>query len=152
VAVRSLERDPGDLGIVACRRDTLDRVAADRLERTVVDLRAGDDRDFVVQQVDEAAGDAGLRLAALPQQDDVLLGDDRVLDLRENTLLVAHDPGKELLPLADLVREVLAHLFLYGEWLISSASKLTQGSRFVRHPSSDLPECSPGGLATLRCS
>ena len=42
------------------------------VERIVVDLAAGDDRDLLVEQVHQRADDPRLRLAALAQEDDVL--------------------------------------------------------------------------------
>ena len=59
--------------------------------------RAGDERHLLVQQVDQRARDPGLGLAALAQEDDVLAGEDGVLDLREDRLLVADDAGEERL-------------------------------------------------------
>ena len=67
-----------------------------RRERVVVDLAAGDDGRLFVEQVDQAARDARLGLAALAEEDDVLPGEDGVLDLRDDRLFVADDAGEEL--------------------------------------------------------
>ena len=67
----------------------------DGRERIVVDLRAGDDRDGVVEQVDELAEHPRLGLAAQAQEQHVVLGEDRVLDLGDDRLLVAEDIGKQ---------------------------------------------------------
>ena len=51
--------------------------------------RAGDDRQPLVEQVGERADHARLRLAALAQEDDVVPGEQRVLELRHDGVLVA---------------------------------------------------------------
>ena len=61
----------------------------DRVVRVVVDLAARDDRHPLVEQVGERADHAGLRLAALAEEDDVVAGEQRVLELREHGVLVA---------------------------------------------------------------
>jgi hypothetical protein len=58
--------------------------AADRIERIVVDLAARHDRDLVVEQRDERAQQARLRLAAQAEQDEVVLRQQRVHELRHD--------------------------------------------------------------------
>ena len=65
--------------------------------RVVVDLAAGDDRHPLVEQAGERADHAGLRLAALAQEDHVVAGEQRVLELRQDGVLVAEDPVDERL-------------------------------------------------------
>ena len=48
----------------------------------VVDLGAGDDRQPLVEQADERADHAGLRLAPLAEEDHVVAGEEGVLELR----------------------------------------------------------------------
>ena len=60
----------------------------------------------------ERADHARLRLAALAEEDDVLAGEDRVLELRHDGLLVAEDAGEQRPPFADARDQVAAHLFL----------------------------------------
>ena len=49
----------------------------DRMQRVVVDFRAGDDRDHLVEQVDELPKHACLRLTAKAEQKHVVLLKDR---------------------------------------------------------------------------
>ena len=52
----------------------------------------------VVEQVDQGADEPGLGLAAQAEQDEVVLGQDRVDELRNHGVVVADDAGEE--PLA----------------------------------------------------
>src|SRR5262249_36064630 len=76
------------------------------------DLAARDDGHPLVEQLGERADHAGLRLAALAEEDDVVPGDERVLELRQDGVLVADDPVDELLALRDARDRVAAHLLL----------------------------------------
>ena len=53
-------------------------------ERVVVDLAAGHDRDLVVEQRHQRAQQARLRLAAQAEQDEVVLREQRVDQLRND--------------------------------------------------------------------
>jgi hypothetical protein len=55
----------------------------------VVDLRAGHDRQPLVEQADHGPDDPGLGLAPLAQQDDVVAGQDGVLQLGQDGVLEA---------------------------------------------------------------
>ena len=50
----------------------------------------------VVEQADEQPRHPGLGLAALAEEDEVLAGEDRVLDRRDDRLLVADDAREDL--------------------------------------------------------
>ena len=69
--------------------DQVAGVPADRGVRIVVDLAAGDDRHPLVEQAGERADDARLGLAALAEEDDVVTGEQCVLQLRHDRVLVA---------------------------------------------------------------
>ncbi len=101
------------------------------VERVVVDLAARDDWRLLVEQIHQTARDARLRLAALAQQHDVLPGENRVLDLRNDTILVADDAGEQLLIRANLADQVLAHLLLDGLDAIAALTKLAYRCRLV---------------------
>ena len=116
-AVAAVAVDPFDLGVFALGLDEVEAALADGLEGVVVDLAVADGGDFVVEEVDEGADEAGLGLAALAEEDDVLAGEDGVLDVREDGVLVADDAGEVLLALLDALDEVLAHLLLDGAGL-----------------------------------
>ena len=62
-----------------------------------MDLAARHDRDLLVEQVDERAQDAALRLAAQAEQDEVVPRQDRVDELRDDRVVVADDAGEERL-------------------------------------------------------
>ena len=89
---------------------------------------------LLVEQVDQAARDARLRLAALAEQDDVLAGEDRVLELRDDGLLVADDAGEHLFAVAHLAHQVAAHLLLDGEHVVAALAKLADGCGFCTLP------------------
>ena len=61
VALRAVH--PGDRRVVAELVDQVDGEAGDRVVGVVVDLRAGDDGQPLVEQADQGADDAGLGLA-----------------------------------------------------------------------------------------
>ena len=73
--------DPGDRRVVAVLGDQVDGVRRDRREGVVANLRTLDDRQPLVEQFDERTDHAGLRLTALAQQDDVVSGEQRGLEL-----------------------------------------------------------------------
>ena len=60
----------------------------------IVDLGAGDDRHRVVEQMDQLPEHPGLGLSAQAQEQDIMLGEDGVLDLGDDGLLVAEDVGE----------------------------------------------------------
>ena len=90
------------------RRDAGPARAADRRQRIVVNLAAGHDRDLLVEQIDEAAEDPALRLAAQAEQDEVVARQDRVDELRDDGVVVADDAGKQRLARLQLANEVVA--------------------------------------------
>jgi hypothetical protein len=114
LAVAPVARQPGDLHRVAVLRHAVAALLADRVVGIVVDLAVGDHRRRLVEQVDQAARDARLGLAALAEQDDVLARQDRVLDLRQDRLVVADDAREDALAAAEFLQEVGAHLVLHG--------------------------------------
>src|SRR6267143_1116759 len=87
--------------VVALIGDFLAASAADRAQRVVVDLAAGDDRDFDVQQLHKTAQDAALGLPAQTQEDEIMTRKERVDDLRHNGIFVAVDAWKKGLAFFD---------------------------------------------------
>ncbi len=106
---------------------------ADRVEGIVVDLAALDNGHVLVEQVDQRPGDACLGLAPLAQEDDVLPGEDRVLNLGNDGILIANDAGKQLLTAADHANEVPAHLLIDGLDGVTGGSELTDGGCWYGH-------------------
>ena len=57
----------------------------------VVDLRMGHDGQPLVEEAHHGADDPGLGLAALPEEDDVVTGQDGVLQLGQDGVLESED-------------------------------------------------------------
>ena len=87
-------------------------VLRDRMIGMVVDLRAGHDRQELVQQVDELAEHPRLRLAAEAQEEHVMPRQDGILDLGHHRLFITQDIGKERLAGPELPDQVAPHLVL----------------------------------------
>ena len=103
---------PADRRVFARLGDEVTGDARHRLVRVVVDLRAGDDRQPFVEEVDERADDAALGLAALAEQDHVVAGDERVLERRQDAVLVAEDAVDDRFALRNANEHVAANFFL----------------------------------------
>jgi hypothetical protein len=99
LAVAAVARDPRDRRLLALLGHPLPARGADRREGIVADLAAGQRGHFLVEEVHQEARHAGLGLAALAQEHDVLPAQHRVLDLGHHGLLVAHDAREEALAL-----------------------------------------------------
>ena len=76
----------------------------------VVDLRMGHDGQPLVEQTDQRSDDPGLGLAPLAEQDDVVAGQDGVLQLGEDGVLEAQHPGHQGLAGGDAGRGVAPDL------------------------------------------
>ncbi len=99
---------------------------AHRRVRVVVDLATGDDGRPLVQQADERADEAGLALAALAEQHDVVAGEQRALDLGDHRVVEADDAGQGRLAGAEPANEVLADLGLHAAVHVPGGAKVTQ--------------------------
>ena len=92
----------------------LDRAAArlvgDRLVGVLAELGAADDRRPLVEQADQGAQQPGLALAALAEEHHVVAGDQRPLELRDDGVLEAVQPGPRVAALAQGVEQVVAEL------------------------------------------
>ena len=64
-------------------------------EGIVVDLAAGHDRDFLVQELGEPPQNPGLGLTAQPQKDQVVTGQNGVDHLGNHRLVIPHDARKQ---------------------------------------------------------
>src|SRR5262249_48619021 len=93
----------------------------------VVDLAAGDDRRPLIQQPREGADQPGLALAAPAEQDDVVPGEQRPLQVRQHSLVKADDAGKPFLSRAHPREQVLSDLLLDGS--IEVAARLQVAER-----------------------
>src|SRR5260370_513344 len=75
---------PGDGRVVAVFGNFLAAGAADGPERIVIDLAAGHNGNFGVQQLHEAAQNAALRLSAQTEENEIVARKERIHDLRHD--------------------------------------------------------------------
>ena len=129
--VARIARQPGNRRLVAFGRQPRAAGAADRAERVVVDLAARHHRDLVVEQRDQRAQQARLRLAAQAEQDEVVPRQQGVDQLRDDGVVVADDAGEEWLARAQFSNKVLAHLLVdtaaYDRAGFDGAAQLAHG-------------------------
>ena len=111
--------------------------------RVVVHLATLHDRDLVVEELDEVADQAGLRLPPLAEQDDVVAGEDPPLEPGQDGAPVANDRAEELLSPVQPFDEVVAQLLLDGAVGVAGRAELAQGGGSVFWARS----ARPGGLA-----
>ena len=97
--------------------------------RVVVQLAARDDRQPLVEEPDEEPGQPRLGLAALAEEDEVLAGEDRVLDRRQDRVVVADDAGEDGLALAEPGQEVGPQLLLDRPRTPARGAQLAEGRR-----------------------
>jgi hypothetical protein len=102
---------------------------ADRRVGMVVDLTARDDGRPLVKELAEGADQPRLTLAALPEQDDVVPGDQRALDVGEHSLVEADDAREPVLPRAHAREQVLSDLLLDGAVEVAARLQVAQGGR-----------------------
>ncbi len=93
----------------------------------VVDLGAGNDGRPFVEQPDERADDAGLRLAALAQQNDVVAGQDGVLQLGHDGFLETEHAGDQALSGRDGLGGVAPHLLGHRNRLPPRGKQVGEG-------------------------
>ena len=111
VAVPPLDRQVvAELGRAALR------LVGDRLVGVLAELGARDHRRPLVEQADQRAQQPGLALAALAEQHHVVAGDQRPLELRDDGVLEAVQPGPRVAALAQRGEQVVAHLGAQGLW------------------------------------
>ncbi len=109
-----LARQPGDGGLRAVLRHELASELRDRRERIVVHLAPREDRNLLVEQRDQLAQDAALRLPPQAQQDEVVARQDGIHELGDDGILVAHDAREQGRPVLEQTDQILAQLVLDG--------------------------------------
>src|SRR5580658_10509219 len=87
---------------------------ADRLVRVVVDLAAGDSWRPLIEQAGQGANQPGLTLAALPEQDNVVPGDERPLQMRAYGVAEPEYPRKSVFARAQSDDQVRPYLVFDG--------------------------------------
>jgi hypothetical protein len=153
LTVTRVAADPLEGCRVALLGDQVLRMLRDRVEGIVVHLAAENNGDLIVQQVDHRADQPRFGLTALAQEDDVLPGEDRVLELRDHGFFEAEDAGEDVLTLAHLVDKIAPHLLLDGLDLVTGAAQLTESGGFCCHCGRFLPVTrSPRHALSLCCA
>jgi hypothetical protein len=92
---------PRDRQIVSAFRRQAPAALAGRQERRIIDLASFDDRDALVEERRQRTQDPRLRLAAEAEEDDVVLGENGVVQRRDDGTVVAVNAGKDLVPAGD---------------------------------------------------
>ena len=118
--------DPGDRRDRHPGRDELAGEMRHRSERVVVDLRARHDGEPLVEQLHERPDHAALRLAALAEDDDVVPGDDGVLECWQHVVVVAEHAVDDRPSLADACQQIAAHLVLHGLGAVAGSLQLPE--------------------------
>ena len=135
--------DPHDRRVLAVLGDEIAGVAGHRGVGVVVDLAAGNDRHPLVEQAGQGADHAGLRLAPLAEEDHVMAGQEGVLQLREDGLLVAEHAVEQRLAGGDAGNRVGADLLLDRTRHPSGVTQLADRRGTGGH-ASNLPAVHPG--------
>ena len=141
---------PRNRRVVTHLLDQVTGVLGDRLIRVVVDLAPGDDRHPLVEQIGERADHAGLGLTALTEEDHVVTGEQRVLELRHHGVLVAEDTVEERFPDADLGDGVGTDLVLDRPGHPPRCPQFAQRARALCH-GPNLPRDRPVVRADTSC-
>ena len=139
--------DPVDPGVLAVLGHQVPGVLRDRVVGVVVDLRTGDDRHPLVEQVHERADQAGLGLAPLAQEDDVVAGQEGVLELGDDRVLIAQHAREQWLAGADLGDRVAPQLLFDRAGHPSGLAELAEGGGSRRHVSTVVASSGEGDPA-----
>ena len=90
-------------------------------------LGAVDHRRPLVEQADERAQQPGLALAALAEQHDVVAGDQRPLQLRDDGVVEAEDAGPRVAALGQRGQQVVADFGLDAPLAMPGGTQLADG-------------------------
>ena len=119
---------PGDRQVVAELGGAALRRVGDRLVGVLAELGAVDHRRPLVEQPDQGAQQPGLALAALAEQHDVVAGDQRPLELRDDGVLEAVQAGPRVAALAQGGEQVVADLGAQGLLDVAGGAELADGA------------------------
>ena len=112
--VAVVTRHPHDGQRVALGPDARTAGSTDRVQRVVVDFASGNDGDVLVEEIDETAKDATLRLSTESEQDEVVSRQNRVHQLGNNRVFVPDHAREQPLTSLQLAHEIVANLVLDG--------------------------------------
>jgi hypothetical protein len=87
---------PVDRGVIPLLIDDGSAGRRDRLVRVVVEFATAEDRQPLVEQADQQPRHTGLGLPALAEEHEVVAGQDRVLDGRDDGVVEADDAGQDV--------------------------------------------------------
>ena len=116
---------PADRQVVAVFGGQSPAADADRRVRVVVDLATGDLGTPLVEQGGHGAHQPGLALAALPQQHEVVAGQDGALQLGQHGVVEANDAGEGRLRRAKPTEQVGAQFVLGSPGAVPRCAELT---------------------------
>ena len=105
-----LTANPLDRAAVTLRGDQFPGVVRDGVVGVVQDLRASDYRQLFIKQLDEAAHEPGLALAALAEENDVVARDEGVLEGGQDRAVVAHQAPDDGLASRNAPSSIRSHL------------------------------------------
>jgi len=86
-------------------------MARHRVVRVIIYFTTGDDRHPFIEQSGERTNHAGLCLSALPQKDDVVASQHRILKLRHDRVFVSEHTLEQRQTLRDAFDRIAPHLF-----------------------------------------
>ena len=134
---------PGNGKGVTLVRCAAQGFSGDGIERVLIELRALDHRTPLVEQSGQGTQQAGLSLASLTQQHDVMAGNQGPLELRDDRAVKAVQTGPRILPGRQCGQEVVANLFTQGFLDVTCGAQVTHGTdlRLNAHAS----HATPGG-------
>ncbi len=127
LAVAVVAVHPFDRRGIAHLVDEVATMLAGRCVGIVVDLTAGDDRHPLVEQARERADDASLGLAALAEEDHVVTGEQRVLELWHDGAVVAEHTAEQGVTSGDAGDGVAANLLFHRGRLPARGLQIAEG-------------------------
>src|SRR5205085_3883772 len=100
---------------------------ARRVERRIVDLTSFDRRNALIEQLRHRSQDARLRLSAKTEKDDVVLGEDGVVNGWNDGAFVSVNAWKRRLAATDFREEIPAHLVFDGAHSVARCVQFAEG-------------------------
>ncbi len=120
---------PRDRQVVAELGREAAAARARRAQRVVADLAALDDGAPLVEQPAEGAHEAGLALAALAEEHEVVAGEQRRLELGQHGVVEADHAGEGVLAGTQPGEQVVAELRLDAAVLVAGGAQAAEGRR-----------------------
>ena len=96
--------------------------------RVLAELGAGDHRRPLVEQSGQRAQQPGLALAAFAEQDEVVAGDQRPLQLRQHGVIETEDARPHIVALGQRGQQILADFLLNPPLAMTGGTQLPDGA------------------------